>query len=188
MSEILVRFDEPISAPDGRKYFAQAAGNETDAKLWEGWLEFLPADDFSDPVCSERETTQPNRKNIEYWAQGLSRVYLEGALNRALQPSVAARPCAPEIPETSIFSSPREVSRTPFNTAGRRPILDPFAVYAQGEHILRSELGALSRDQVETIASAYGFSTPSTPARPRTGRGTDLVDAVVEGVRSAQAR
>ena len=188
MSEILVKFDEPISTPDGRKLFAQAAGKETDGQLWEGWLEFLPVDDASEAVCSERETTQPNRKNVEYWAQGLTKVYLEGALNRALKPSGVARQDN-EQTEASRFSAPRQVSRAPLsNATGRRPILDPYAVYAQGEQILRSELGALSRDQVETIATAYGFTPPSAGNGTGTARGSDLVEAVVEGVRSAEAR
>ena len=185
MSEILVKFDEPISTPDGRKFFAQAAGKETDARYWEGWLEFLPVDDSSDPICSERETTQPNRKSVEYWAQGLTRVYLQGALNRALKPAAVARQSTEQTPEPSRFSAPRQVSRAPLsNATGRRPILDPYAVYAQGEQILRSELSALSRDQVETIASAYGFSAPES-AGTGTASGADLVDTVVKGVRSA---
>ena len=48
MSELLVKFDEPISAPDGRRFFAHAAGKETEAGLWEGWLEFVPLDDSSE--------------------------------------------------------------------------------------------------------------------------------------------
>jgi len=188
MSEILVKFDEAISTPDGRKFFAQAAGKETDGGLWEGWLEFLPADDSSEPLCSERETTQPNRKNVEYWAQGLTKVYLEGALNRSLKPSGVVRQSTEQPREPSRFSAPRQVSRAPLsNVTGRRPILDPYAVYAQGEQILRSELGALSRDQVETIATAYGFSSPESTAAG-TASGTDLVETVVEGVRSADAR
>ena len=190
MSEILVKFDEPISAPDGRKYFAQAAGKETDGGLWEGWLEFLPVDESSEALCSERETTQPNRKNLDYWAQGLTVVYLQGALGRALAKQNPPRVTTEERSEASRFPAPRHVSRPPSSASFKpRPILDPFAVYAQGEHILRSELGALSRDQVETIATAYGF----TPARRQTdgngnSDGSDLVDLVVNGVRSAESR
>ncbi len=91
MSELLVKFDEPISSPDGRRYFAHAAGKETKAGLWEGWLEFVPLDDSSEAFCSERETTQPNRKNLDYWAQGLTVVYLQGALARATAPRSAPR-------------------------------------------------------------------------------------------------
>ena len=37
-------------------------------------------------VRSGRETTQPNRQDTAYWATGLTPVYLEGALGRALNP------------------------------------------------------------------------------------------------------
>ena len=35
---------------------------------------------------SPRETVQPNRVDVEYWASGLGAVYLEGCLHRALDP------------------------------------------------------------------------------------------------------
>jgi hypothetical protein len=189
MSELLVKFDEPISAPDGRRYFAHAAGKETEAGLWEGWLEFVPLDDSSEAFCSERETTQPNRKNLDYWAQGLTLVYLQGALARATAPKSAPRVRAEGQIETSRFSAPRQQSRPPSNSSFKpRPILDPYAVYAQGEHILRSELGALSPEQVETIATAYGFTPARQPGDNGNPDSRELVDTVINGVRSAEAR
>ena len=188
MSEVLVKFDEPISSPDGRKYFAQAAGKENDGGLWEGWLEFLPVDESEEVFRSERETTQPNRKNLDYWAQGLTVVYLQGALARATAPKTTPR-TATERPESARFSAPRQGSRPPSTASFKpRPILDPFAVYAQGEHILRSELGALSPEQVETIATAYGFVNPRDFGDRGNTSNRDLVDTVVNGVRSAEAR
>jgi hypothetical protein len=88
MSEILVRFDEPIPRSDGVAYFAQAITRGRVDGLWEGWLEFSPADGKSPTVMSGRETTQPNRNAVMYWAQGLTRVYLMGALERALSPNL----------------------------------------------------------------------------------------------------
>jgi hypothetical protein len=76
-------FDEPISDPGGALYFARAAGRQRDDGLWEGWLEFVPVDGSGLALLSARETTQPNRADLEYWAQGLTRVYLQGALVRA---------------------------------------------------------------------------------------------------------
>ena len=65
-------------------YFAQAVGRKReDDGLWEGWLEFEGIDDSTRQIASERETTQPNRVDLEYWAQGLSYVFLQGALGRA---------------------------------------------------------------------------------------------------------
>jgi hypothetical protein len=83
MPELLVKFDEPIIDAAGAMYFAQAVGTKRDDGLWEGWLEFIGADENARSICSDRETTQPNRADLEYWAQGLSRVYLQGALARA---------------------------------------------------------------------------------------------------------
>lgn len=83
MSETLVRFDEAISDSTGARYFVEATGRQREDGLWEGYLEFLPVNDRSERITSDRETTQPNRNAVDYWAQGLSRVYLSGALDRA---------------------------------------------------------------------------------------------------------
>jgi hypothetical protein len=106
MAKILVKFDEPIVAPGGKIYFAQAVGRETVRGLWEGWLEFLGVDDASDAIASDRETTQPNRRDTEYWAQGLTKVYLEGALNRALALAEPHRRRAPVEAEASPSARP----------------------------------------------------------------------------------
>ena len=87
MSEILVRFDQPIPRVDGTLYVAQAMTRRRDDNLWEGWVVFTPATDGGEPVSSGRETTQPNRDAVMYWAQGLTRVYLMGALERSLVPT-----------------------------------------------------------------------------------------------------
>lgn len=83
MPVILVKFDEPIRDVAGVTYFAQAAGRRREDGLWEGWLEFTQMSEDAPAFTSSRETTQPNRADLEYWAQGLSKVYLEGALARA---------------------------------------------------------------------------------------------------------
>ena len=84
MRELLVVFDEPIMNPQGDMFFAEALGRQRmDDALWEGWLEFIPVDDPVQRISSGRETTQPKRTDLEYWSQGLSRVYLQGALARA---------------------------------------------------------------------------------------------------------
>jgi hypothetical protein len=55
--------------------------------MWEGWIEFEPSDGGA-AIRTPRETTQPNLKDLEYWATGLTEAYLEGALVRALDPDV----------------------------------------------------------------------------------------------------
>ncbi|MEP6917093.1 MAG: hypothetical protein ABJC89_15685 [Acidobacteriota bacterium] len=112
VAEVLVEFSEPVSAKDGRHYVARACGSETDTNLWQGWIEFLPGDG-GEPVRSGRETTQPNRQDAEYWATGLTPVYLEGALDRALNPLVrksSSAPAAPSFdgPAPAIAAPPRQ--------------------------------------------------------------------------------
>ena len=52
--------------------------------VWEGWIEFVT--EIGQRVVTDRETTQPNREAVAYWASGLEPVYLEGALKRAVRP------------------------------------------------------------------------------------------------------
>jgi len=186
MAEILVKFDEPIGAPSGETYFAQAVGREAAGGLWEGWIEFIPRGDSSESLQSGRETTQPNRTNLEYWAQGLTMVYLEGALARAI--SLAAEPAqpttdgkSPEFHAPTVRGVPPRPRHAPVSP---HPILDPFQVYAQGESVLRGELNALSRDHLEAIASAYDLGRTPSPSGGKSESRPAIIDAIVEGVRA----
>lgn len=188
MAEILVKFDEPIVAPGGVKYFAQAVAVEAKGGLWEGWLEFLPASESMAALESGRETTQPNRTDVEYWSQGLSKIYLEGALARALSLAEGPR------------ESPADSPPSRFNTFGHRnptassvraplvprPVLNPIQVYARGEGVLRSALNALSREHIESIATAYDLA-PSTSADGLADLSkSDLIGRIVDGARARQ--
>ena len=184
MSEILVKFDEPIAGVSTTRYFAEAVGKQVAGGLWEGWLEFIPTTEDGEVLSSGRETTQPNRTNLEYWAQGLTKVYLEGALARAIFRETGGETSAPSESDfegaLSSSSGPPQPCRAPVSP---RPILDPFAVYAQGEQILRSELNALSRDHLEAIAKAYGLGAKTT--NPQTHPPTaEIVETIIEGVRA----
>ena len=180
MAEVLVKFDEPIAAPGGKTFLAQAVGKEVDGGLWDGWLEFQSASDGSDVLASGRETTQPNRKNVEYWAQGLTKVYLEGALGRAILLAEPPRERAPIEPEPARFSEPATRGPNTFSPRplSRRAILDPFQVYSQGENILLGELSALSRDHLENIAAANGIGIRS-PGGIKAASKEDLIQAIV---------
>jgi len=84
MTEVLVAFDTTITAPDGSRWTPRACGARAVDGLWEGWIEFVSADGQSATVRTPRETEQPNRADLLYWATGLTQAYLEGALNRAI--------------------------------------------------------------------------------------------------------
>ena len=77
MAITLLQYQKPVLAPNGSAYEARACGGPMSGGTWEGWIEFVPIDGGR-PVRSPRETTQPNRTDTEYWATGLTQVYLEG--------------------------------------------------------------------------------------------------------------
>ena len=84
MAEVLVEFDTVLRREGGDTWSARAVTAERADGLWEGWLEFTPRGQDGDPVRTSRETEQSNRDGVLYWAEGLTKVYLEGALVRAL--------------------------------------------------------------------------------------------------------
>jgi len=177
MSEVLVRFTELVRGNDGREYQPQACGMLGPDGLWEGWIEFLSP---SGAVRTERETSQPNRADLMYWAQGLTHTYLEGALARALGGHPV--PLSAETPIAPVFDGPAPAP-THMNT-GRGPhaILDPFSVYAQGEHMLRRQLLALSPDQLSNVILAYSLGDP-IPVSTSAAEITRRVDEVIATVR-----
>jgi hypothetical protein len=67
----------------GRIYRVQAFGHERPDGTWIGWLEFEPEGQPGARLRTDFETSQPNRTAVEYWADGLEPIYLEGALERA---------------------------------------------------------------------------------------------------------
>jgi hypothetical protein len=64
-------------------YVVRICGEERLDGTWVGWLEFHSADATKPALLTEQETSQPNRTALEYWADDLEPVYLEGALTRA---------------------------------------------------------------------------------------------------------
>lgn len=155
MSEVLVRFTDLVRGKDGREYQPQACGMLGPDGLWEGWIEFLSQ---SGALRTERETSQPNRADTMYWAQGLTHTYLEGALTRALGGRVAALPA--EVRVAPVFEGPAPPPSRQTTPPHPHAILDPFAVYSQGEHVLRRQLLALSSDQLSSVIVAYALGEP----------------------------
>ena len=84
-AEVFLEYESLLSVDDGRAYRARACGGEAcdGTNNWHGWIEFLQLGEGS-LVRTARETTQPDRTCTVYWSTGLTQVYLEGALERAL--------------------------------------------------------------------------------------------------------
>ena len=110
MAEVLSEFADVLIDEKGVEYHAHACGAEMPDGRWQGWVEFVPLDG-APAIRSCRETTQPNRKDALYWATGLTPVYLEGALRRALDPLVVRKvePHEPSFDEPApvVHMTPR---------------------------------------------------------------------------------
>ena len=162
MAEVLLEYPDVVTSESGINYRARACGTEAGG-TWQGWIEFVPVGD-GEVIRSSRETTQPNRQDTLYWATGLTPVYLEGALRRALRP--VARRVAPH-PEPPYFDEPAE----PFSemSNGTEAVLDPFSVYLKGEALLRRQLSALAGWHLVNIIRKYELSTDDA-SRLKIGR------------------
>jgi hypothetical protein len=178
MAETLHEFQAAISSSDGVLYAARACGAETPGGLWEGWIEFVP-ETGGEPLRSPRETTQPNRTDILYWATGITPVYLEGALWRAQHPLLITRPAAPRPPAFSEPARPVVVTQpeTPHS------VLDPFSVYEKGEGLLRSQLASLASWHLVNIIRDYELSAED-PAVLNSRTSPELIERIVAGVRA----
>jgi len=185
MAETLVEFQGPVTGSDGSIYFARAVGAEVPGAgaNWHGWIEFTPADG-GEPLCSPRETTQPNRTDVEYWATGLTNVYLQGALDRAL-PRLPKSPPPPLSPPA--FDAPGRPSIAVPVEENVTSVMDPFSVYQKGEAMLRRQLGALSAWHLVNIILDYKLSDESRAVLSRTPA-SRLIDTIVNGVQDAVAQ
>jgi hypothetical protein len=97
MADTLLQFNDPLTGSDGKTYVARVCGRPALDGGWEGWIELVPGD--GSPVLrSRRETRQSDRGALEYWATGLTQVYLEGSLERTLHP--------PRFPEPAPLPEP----------------------------------------------------------------------------------
>jgi hypothetical protein len=159
MAAVVAVYDPPLVLATGRVYTAQACGRQRDDGRWEGWLEFVPADG-SVVLRSERETTQRNLADLEYWAGGLRPIYLQGALERTLtpRPTVIEPPEVPAVP--AVYDEP-EPNITPIATAPTEPVLDPFSVYPQGEEVMARRLAALGPRHLRAIILKYNLGNPA---------------------------
>jgi len=93
MPEFIHEHSVVVTSNDGMRYRARVYGERRREGTWSGWIEFVPADGgraSAAPLRTGQETSQPDRKAVEYWAGGLEPVYLEGALTRARQAAGSA--------------------------------------------------------------------------------------------------
>jgi hypothetical protein len=180
MAEVLAEFPELIGGPGGDVYRAHAVGAMTPEARWEGWIEFIPVAGGT-PLRTPRETTQPNRTDIVYWATGLTAVYLEGAFKRALTPQVRHVP----VPSAPVFDEPAPRAVQTADVPVRDAVIDPFEVYAHGEEALRRKLQAFEAVHLANIIIAYRLSAEPVAVLETLSR-SSLAEIIVGGVRNSR--
>jgi hypothetical protein len=183
MADTILQFNDPLTGSDGKSYVARVCGRPAADGRWEGWIEFVPAD--GSPVLrSQRETGQSERDDLEYWATGLSRVYLEGSLERTLAPPRIFEPVpTPEPAFDGPAPHPPRIAHTP----DTRAVLDPFSIYVKGEDLLRQELSALSVWHLKNISRAYRLLNLHEPEMDRLPQ-IELIERIVAAVRTISER
>jgi hypothetical protein len=83
MVRLVHEFGPMVVASSGDVYVARAYAAQNAKSSWDGWLVFFPLSGGR-ALPTDRETTQPNIEAVAYWAGGLTPIYLEGALGRAI--------------------------------------------------------------------------------------------------------
>jgi hypothetical protein len=83
MPELIHQFADQVKRQDGTIYTISAYGEARADGTWEAWLEFHPAGAAGPVLRTGRETSQPDKKALDYWASGLEPIYLDGAFARA---------------------------------------------------------------------------------------------------------
>ncbi len=82
MNDLVHTYSDVVRDREGRGYAASVHALERVDGLWETWLEFRGLGrDVT--LRTQRESEQPNRRAVLYWAAGLQSSYLDGALLRA---------------------------------------------------------------------------------------------------------
>jgi hypothetical protein len=182
---VLVYNNSLLRVDDDRVYLAQACGRERDDGTWEGWLEFVPADDDSAILRSQRETTQPSLAALEYWATGITPVYLTGALERTLAPPPAVS--VPRAATPSVYDAPAPAAVPPLEDApAQKPVLNPFSAYTKGEDMLRRQLAALSARHLRAIVIGYDLADPADVELDALTE-PELIDLIATAVRARLA-
>jgi hypothetical protein len=184
VAEVLVEFPAVIIGKNKVRYHAHVCGaSMTDGK-WQGWLEFVPVDGGS-AIRSGRETTQPNRTDAVYWATGLTAVYLEGGLQRALNPLVVRH----FETDTPVFEEPAStVHQNVEPPIAQDAVLDPVAIYEnEGEALLRRRLAALAAWHLANIIEKYELSDEPPTVVNRLPAAA-LIERIVSAVRSYRTR
>lgn len=171
--EIVLDLEPAVTTEDGRAYRASLVARAAADGHWNAWLEFV-AMDSQDVLRTDVETHQATEADLHHWATTLGDVYLRGALGRAL------------VSPAETVAHRRAVAQAAGSTHGVADVLDPFELFALGEHALRRELLLFRRATLLALIINHDLNPRaldvSTFTKPQ------LVTFIVTAVEVRQAR
>jgi hypothetical protein len=84
MAQLIHTHSARVRTGNGIEYVPRIYGEEErPGGTWIGWIEFHPVEPGPPILRTRSETSQPDRKALDYWAGGLEPLYMEGAFERA---------------------------------------------------------------------------------------------------------
>lgn len=171
--ELVLDLEALVTAEDGREYRASVIARPAADGHWNAYLEFV-ARDSQDVMRTDIETHQATEADLHHWATMLGDVYLRGALDRAL-----ASPA-----ETAAHRL--AVAHAAVETRGVVAPIDPFELFALGEHVLRRELQLFRRATLLALIINYDLNPRAFDLSKFTK--AQLVAFIVTAVEVRQAR
>jgi hypothetical protein len=181
MLDLAHHYEELLTSPTGT-YRARVYGEQLDNGRWAGWLVFVPVGGGR-LIATERETTQATLADLTYWGTGLSEVYLQGALARALalQPEaklareldrlekleVAAQVRADTLERAAAAARAQSRATEAARERTEERLLETIADGAELEVEAHEQAAAVSRSTADAAARALEERRTSSAKRKR---------------------
>jgi hypothetical protein len=141
-------------------YRVSAHGERQEDGRWSGYLVFTPI--VGGPsVMTARETTQSSFEALDHWARGISAVYLEGAIERALALQ----------PEARLKRQLADIERLEADVTLQAEELERAAAIAHAE----AQLTAEKRAETERALAQVRAETAEADAAAKGSRRSDHV-------------
>jgi len=160
---------EPLATAAGVLYRPRVYADERSAR-WDGYIVFFPLGTGT-VISTPRETTQSDLASLQTWALKLDRVYLEGALVRALEASdgIVMPASLPHLVEaetraaTDAIALHRAAERAGAKAAEE---LTAAAIHEEAATVARENAADLTRQQeeLESLANESARATAEAAA------------------------
>jgi hypothetical protein len=178
MLDLAHHYEELLTSPTGT-YRARVYGEQLDNGRWAGWLVFVPVGGGR-LIATERETTQATLADLTYWGSGLTEVYLQGALDRALALQPEAE-LARELERLEKLEASAEIRADALESAAaaariesrvaeaarertEERLLETIADTAQIEAEAHEQAAAVSRSTADAAERALRKQKPRKPS------------------------